>query len=102
MHTNPIAWPIIAIMIGVSLFLVGTLIGIFRLKGTDVVIRCTSCNQPVVLPWDEGTQNFDITPLTTWAFSRDLGWRCATCGDGPPQRYPDLYPQAPLPTDDIH
>jgi hypothetical protein len=64
------------------------------------VIRCTSCNKPAVLPWKDGDQ--DIRPLNDWIYSRDLGWRCPDCGDGPPQHYPDLFPQDPKPPDDVH
>ena len=101
MHTSLSLWQI-SVCLLICIFVLMYLAGAFRLPGTDIVVRCTSCNHPKVLKWSEETQNFDIAPLDQWIFHRDFGWRCERCGDGPPQHYPDLYPQDPLPSDDVH
>lgn len=100
MHTSLPLWQI-SIGLLLIVFVLMHLIGAFRLPGA-ITIRCTSCNHPKTLAWDEDKQNFDMVPLDLWVFHREFGWRCERCGDGPPQHYPDLFPQEPQAHDDVH
>ena len=102
MHTELLRWALIVLILALCCLAMKVLEWMLTLPGTDVTIRCTSCNAPAVLPWDELSENFDLSPLTQWSYFQDLGWRCPECGYGPPQRYPDLFPQDPLPKDDVH
>lgn len=102
MHTDLVRAAAIGAMIALCYLVVRVFIWILGALGQDIVLRCTSCNQPAVLKWSKSEQFFDLSVVQDWLFSPELGWRCPDCGDGPPQRWPDLFPQDPKPKDDIH